>query len=108
MAAYSLKPEHVRVFAINEEYSCCLCVLQYVSSSSLDTLSLSLGDQSRGDGGGGPRMRNEEEINAWFLVSSVYSKSLRFPNIYRAGDGRRKEKIITKKTKMHQGFAFFI
>ena len=47
---------------------CCLCVLQYLSSSSLDTPSLFLGDQSRGDG---RVSSNKEELNTWFRVSSV-------------------------------------
>ena len=55
------------MFDINKEYVLlvCVCVLQYLSSSSLDTPSLSLGDQSRGDGG---VFLNEKELNAWFRV----------------------------------------
>ena len=57
------------MFDINKEYvllvGVCVCVLQYLSSSSLDTPSLSLGDQSRGDGG---VFLNEKELNAWFRV----------------------------------------
>jgi hypothetical protein len=51
-------------------YSCLVCVYcsTYESSSSLDTPSLSLGDQSRGDGG---VSLNEEELNAPFRVSTV-------------------------------------
>ena len=50
---------------IKSMYSWCVCVYRYLSSSSLDTPSLSLGDQSRGDGG---VSLNEKELNAWFRV----------------------------------------
>ena len=42
-----------------------VCTRQYRSLSSLNTPSLSLGDQSRGDGG---VFLNEKELNAWFRV----------------------------------------
>ena len=48
-------------------YSCRVYVLQYLSSSSLDTPSVSLIDQLRGDGG---VSLNEKELNAWFRVAS--------------------------------------
>ena len=66
-----------------------MCVYRYLSSSSLDTPSLSLGDQSRGDGRG---VLERERTQRLVSCTSVYSKrfvsSKILPGLNTLGPGK--------------------